>query len=92
MVATVGGGLGLFHTPTAISAEPEPAPPNTLGIRNIMFAIDDIDDVVARLQAHGGELVGEVAQFDDRAPLSGGLVQTQVACIMVQRTSPGRHL
>jgi hypothetical protein len=57
--------LTKFHTPTAISAEPEPAPPNTLGLRNIMFAIDDIEDVVARLRAHGGELVGEVAQFED---------------------------
>ena len=57
--------LTKFHTPTAISAEPEPAPPNTLGIRYIMFAIDDIEDVVARLREHGGELVGEVAQFED---------------------------
>ena len=38
---------------------------NTLGIRRIMFAVDDIDDVVARLRAHGAELVGEVAQYED---------------------------
>jgi hypothetical protein len=56
--------LTKFHTPTAISDEPDPAPPNTLGIRNIMFAIDDIEDVVARLQAHGGELVGDL-QFGE---------------------------
>ena len=30
-----------------------------------MFAVDDIDDVVARLRAHGAELVGEVAQYED---------------------------
>ena len=30
-----------------------------------MFAVDDLDDVVARLQAHGAELVGEVAQYED---------------------------
>ncbi|MFD4526250.1 VOC family protein [Streptomyces sp. NPDC058470] len=57
--------LTQFHTPQAISAEPAVAPTNTLGIRRIMFAVDDIQDVLARLQAHGAELVGEVAQFED---------------------------
>ena len=38
---------------------------NELGIRRIMFAVDDIDDVVARLLAHGAELVGEVVQYED---------------------------
>jgi catechol 2,3-dioxygenase-like lactoylglutathione lyase family enzyme len=55
-----------FHRPTAISAEPINAPANTLGIRRIMFAVDDIDDVVARLQKHGAELIGEVAQYEDK--------------------------
>ncbi len=54
-----------FHRPTAIKAEPTNAPANTLGIRRIMFAVDDIDDVVARLQKHGAELMGEVAQYED---------------------------
>jgi len=57
--------LAKFHTPKAISAEPKPAPSNTLGIRRIMFAVDDIKDVIARLQTHGAELVGEVARFED---------------------------
>ena len=43
--------LTKFHTPPAVSAEPENAPANTLGIRRIMFAVDDIDDVVARLRS-----------------------------------------
>jgi predicted enzyme related to lactoylglutathione lyase len=55
-----------FQRPTAVSAEPNNAPANTLGIRRIMFAVDDIDDVVARLQKHGAELVGEVAQYEDK--------------------------
>ena len=42
--------LTKFHTPPAVRAEPESAPANTLGIRRIMFAVDDIDDVVARLR------------------------------------------
>ncbi|MGC1954898.1 MAG: VOC family protein [Gammaproteobacteria bacterium] len=57
--------LTKFHAPTAIRAEPKNAPANTLGIRRIMFAVDDIDDVLARLRAHGAELVGEVAQYEN---------------------------
>jgi hypothetical protein len=37
--------LAMFHTPKAISAEPKDAPANTLGIRRIMFVVDDIEDV-----------------------------------------------
>src|SRR5215211_6249157 len=58
--------LDKFHTPEAIRTGPENAPVNTLGIRRIMFAVDDIDDVVARLRAHGAELVGELAQYEDK--------------------------
>jgi catechol 2,3-dioxygenase-like lactoylglutathione lyase family enzyme len=57
--------LAMFHTPKAIRAEPRNAPANTLGIRRIMFAVDDIDEVVAHMRAHGAELVGEVVQFED---------------------------
>jgi catechol 2,3-dioxygenase-like lactoylglutathione lyase family enzyme len=56
--------LTKFHTPTAVSAEPENAP-NTLGLRSIMFAVDDIDATVADLRARGAELVGEVAEYQD---------------------------
>ena len=55
-----------FQRPAAISAEPENAPANTLGIRRLMFAVEGIDHVVARLQAHGAELMGEVEQYEDR--------------------------
>ncbi len=58
--------LTKFHSPTAISAEPKNAPVNTLGIRRIMFAVDDIQDVLARLRTHGAELVGEVTQYEDK--------------------------
>src|SRR5918996_4531623 len=57
--------LAKFHTPTAVRAWPEDAPVNKLGIGRIMFAVDDIEDVLARLQAHGAELVGEVEQHED---------------------------
>ena len=57
--------LTKFHTPAAISAEPENALGNTLGLRSIMFVVDDIDATVAGLRAHGTEFVGEVAQYQD---------------------------
>ena len=57
--------LDKFHTPPAVRAEPADAPVNALGIRRIMFAVDDLDGVLGRLQACGGELVGEVVQYGD---------------------------
>ena len=54
-----------FRTPSAVSAEPENAPANTLGIRRIMFAVEDIEDVVARLHTHGAEFIGELGQYED---------------------------
>jgi catechol 2,3-dioxygenase-like lactoylglutathione lyase family enzyme len=57
--------LDKFHTPPAVRAEPEDAPVNALGIRRIMFAVDDIEDVLARLRTHGAELVGEVVQYEN---------------------------
>ena len=57
--------LDKFHTPNAIRFGPVDAPVNALGIRRIMFAVDDVEGVIARLRTHGAELVGEVAQFED---------------------------
>jgi catechol 2,3-dioxygenase-like lactoylglutathione lyase family enzyme len=57
--------LSKFHTPSAISSEPQNAPANTLGMRRIMFTVDDVDATVAGLRARGAELVGEVAQYED---------------------------
>jgi catechol 2,3-dioxygenase-like lactoylglutathione lyase family enzyme len=56
--------LTKYHTPAASGAEPENPPPNTLGLHRVMFAVDDIDDTIARLRAHGAELLGEVAQYE----------------------------
>ena len=57
--------LDKFHTPEAIRTGPEKAPVNELGIRRIMLTVDNIDEIVARLLAHGAELVGEVVQYED---------------------------
>lgn len=57
--------LSKFHSPDPVKLQPHPAPTNALGLRRIMFAVTDIDDVVARLQKRGGELVDEIAQYED---------------------------
>ena len=57
--------LDKFHTPDAIRAGSGNAPVNALGLRRIMFTVEDIDVVVARLLAHGAQLVGEVVQYED---------------------------
>jgi len=55
--------LTRFHTPAAIGADQAAAPPNALGLRSVMFAVDDLDDTLDRLRAHGAELVGSVERF-----------------------------
>jgi len=57
--------LTRFHTPPPVRAEPADAPANALGLRSVMFAVDDLDGVLVRLRARGAELVGEVAQYED---------------------------
>jgi catechol 2,3-dioxygenase-like lactoylglutathione lyase family enzyme len=56
--------LSRFHTPPAVRIGPEDAPSNALGMRRIMFAVDDVDDTVARLRNHGAELVGGIAEYE----------------------------
>lgn len=55
--------LTKFYNPSV--GDTESAPPNTLGLRSVMFEVDDIDETVARLSARGGELIGEVAQYEN---------------------------
>lgn len=57
--------LDKFHTPPAARTGPAVAPVNELGIRRIMLAVDHLDELVARLLAHGAQLVGEVVQYAD---------------------------
>ena len=58
--------LTRFRHPDLVAAEPAIAPPNTLGLRQIMFAVDDLDDTLARLRAHGAEPIGELVQYEDK--------------------------
>ena len=57
--------LTKFRNPKLVEIEPAIAPPNTLGLRSVMFTVESVDDTVARLRANGAELVGEVAQYED---------------------------
>ena len=56
--------LSRFLTPPSV-ADHSNAPVNALGYLRVMFAVDDIDDTLARLRKHGAELVGEVVQYQD---------------------------
>ena len=58
--------LTKFRNPELVRPEPAIAPPNTLGLRQIMFAVEDLDDTLARLRAHSVELVGEVVQYEEK--------------------------
>jgi catechol 2,3-dioxygenase-like lactoylglutathione lyase family enzyme len=56
--------LSRFLTPPTV-ADHRNAPVNALGYLRVMFAVDDIDDTLARLRKHGAQLVGEVVQYED---------------------------
>ena len=57
--------LTKYHAPAVSKTDPQDPPPNTLGLHRVMFAVDDIDDTIARLRAHGADLLGEVAQYEN---------------------------
>ena len=57
--------LTKFQSPKAIAYEPQNAPANAIGIRRIMFAVDNIDETVARLQKLGGEVFREIVKYED---------------------------
>ena len=58
--------LTKFRNPELVESEPAIAPPNTLGLRSVMFTVESLDDTVARLRSMGAELIGEVAQYEDQ--------------------------
>lgn len=68
MLRVPGGGtkieLAKFRAPEARVPARQPAPANTLGMRRVMFAVDDIADTVERLRSHGGELVGDIVDYE----------------------------
>jgi catechol 2,3-dioxygenase-like lactoylglutathione lyase family enzyme len=61
--------LTRFRNPKLVDIEPAVAPPNALGLRSVMFTVENVDDSVARLLAVGGKLMGEVVQYEDKYKL-----------------------
>jgi catechol 2,3-dioxygenase-like lactoylglutathione lyase family enzyme len=57
--------LTKFRNPELVALKPEIAPPNALGLRSVMFSVEDIDETVTRLRAEGAELIGEVVQYEE---------------------------
>jgi len=57
--------LTKFHHPAVVTPQPENALGNALGLRSVMFAVDDIDATIADLRDHGGELIGAVENYED---------------------------
>ena len=88
--------LTQFRHPLATA--PEAAPPaNRLGLRRLMFLVEDLQDVIARLRAHGGELIGEVADYQDiyrlcylRGP--GGIIVALSEELRQTRRTGGSHV
>ncbi len=58
--------LTKFRNPKLVEIEPAIAPPNAPGLRSVMFAVESLDDTIARLRAKGAELIGEVVQYEDK--------------------------
>jgi catechol 2,3-dioxygenase-like lactoylglutathione lyase family enzyme len=58
--------LTKFRNPKLVEVKPTLAPPNALGLRSVMFTVENIDETVARLLASGAELIGEVVQYEDK--------------------------
>ena len=57
--------LTKFYRPDLVPLEPAVAPPNALGLRSVMFQVESVDETVAVLREHGGELIGEIVDYED---------------------------
>jgi hypothetical protein len=58
--------LTKFRNPKLVESETAIAPPNTLCLRSVMFTVKSVDETVARLRVLSAELIGEVAQYEDK--------------------------
>jgi catechol 2,3-dioxygenase-like lactoylglutathione lyase family enzyme len=67
MLKAPGGSvleLAKYKSPPA-EVEGRSAPANTPGIRHLLFVVDDVEESLAAVQAKGGELVGELVNYED---------------------------
>ncbi|MEU4190319.1 VOC family protein [Kribbella sp. NPDC026611] len=57
--------LAKYHRPGLVDALPENPPHNILGMHRVMYAVDDLDDTIARLRKHGGDVIGGIGVYED---------------------------
>ena len=81
--------LASYRRPGAGRAEPKNPPANTLGLHRIMFAVDDIDDTIARLRKHGAEVLDEVVQYQDAYRLCYLRGPEGIIIALAQELTPG---
>src|SRR5690606_14169032 len=58
--------LTRFQSRELVAQTPSPAPPNALGLRSVMFEVDDLGAALDAVQRRGGVLMGDVAQYEDQ--------------------------
>lgn len=67
MMKTPDGHSGIeltkYHRPAVIKTTPKIMPPNALGLRQIMFEVDDLDGLVKKMKTRGGKLLGEIVEY-----------------------------
>ncbi|MDR4534449.1 VOC family protein [Glutamicibacter sp. PS] len=61
---STGIELSRFERPAAHSAQPAAPPVNTLGLHRAMFAVDDIEETLRRLEAVGGSLLRSIVDYE----------------------------
>jgi catechol 2,3-dioxygenase-like lactoylglutathione lyase family enzyme len=57
--------LAKYRSPSYAGGDGPASPANAPGLRHVLFAVDDIQTSLAALRAHGGELVGELVNYED---------------------------
>ena len=83
--------LTQFRHPELVAAEPAIAPPNTLGLRQIMFAVEDLEGTLARLRNHGAKLVGDVVQYEDKYKLCYVRGPAGIIVALAEELSPAKE-
>jgi catechol 2,3-dioxygenase-like lactoylglutathione lyase family enzyme len=83
--------LTKFRNPKLVPIEPAVAPPNALGLRSVMFAVESVDDTVARLRPHGGTLMGEVVQYEDKYRLCYMRGPAGIIVALAEELSPSQN-
>jgi len=82
--------LSRFLAPP-IATDHRNAPVNALGYLRVMFAVDDLDDTLARLRTHGAQLVGEVVQYEDTYRLCYIRGPEGILIGLAEEIRPARH-